>query len=82
MFKEYCVSLGINREFGVPYNPQKNGVVKRKNRTIVEVKKSMMFDQNLDSSFWAEASRVVVYNQNIFPHSHLDNKTPEETSTR
>ena len=29
-------------------------------------------------SFWAEASNTIVYIQNRCPHSHLDNKTPEE----
>lgn len=41
----------------------------------------MIYDQNLDTSFWAEASRTIIYIQNICPHSHLDNKTLEETFT-
>ena len=37
-----------------------------------------MYDQNLDTFFWAEASRAAVYIQNRCPLSHLDNKTLKE----
>lgn len=31
-FKELCISIGIKREYTVPYNPQQNGVVERKKK--------------------------------------------------
>ena len=46
-FKSFCTSIGIKREYTVPYNPQQNGVAERKNRTIVEAAKAMLHDQNL-----------------------------------
>ena len=33
-------------ELTTPYNPQQNEVVERKNRTIMEVVKAMMHDQD------------------------------------
>jgi transposase InsO family protein len=33
-FKEFCDKHGIKREYTIPRNPQKNGVVERKNRSI------------------------------------------------
>lgn len=75
------MSAGIKREFIVAYNPQQNGVAERKTRTIVEAAKAMLLDQNIVTSFWAETSRTDVYIQNRCPHSHLDNKTPEEAFT-
>ena len=38
----------------------------------------MMHDQNLHTSFWAEASNIVVYIQNRCPHAILENVTLEE----
>jgi hypothetical protein len=44
----------------VPYNPQQNGVAERKNRTICEATKAMMFDQDLPNSLWAKATFTTV----------------------
>ena len=35
-FKELCKDSGIKRELTTPYNPQQNGVAKRKNIMIME----------------------------------------------
>jgi hypothetical protein len=61
----------------VPYNPQQNGVVERKNMTICEATKAMMFDQDLPNSLWAETTSTDVYIQNKCPHAILKDKTPE-----
>ena len=82
IFKYFCISVGINRECSVPYNPQQNGIAERKNRSIVESARAMLHDQNLHYSFWAEASNTVVYIQNHCPHSILENTTPKEAFTR
>lgn len=36
-FKQYCEMAGISRQFTVPYSPQQNGVVERRNRTMIEM---------------------------------------------
>jgi transposase InsO family protein len=36
-FNHLCAEEGIKRELTVPYDPQQNGVVERKNRAIVGV---------------------------------------------
>jgi hypothetical protein len=62
----------------VPYNPQQNGVAERKNKTICEAAKAMMFDQDLANSLWAKATSTAVWIQNMFPHAILKEKTPKE----
>ena len=77
-FKTFYSEVGIRRELFTPYNPQQNGVAKRKNRTIMEAVKAMIHDQDLPMHLWAEAAKTPVYMQNISPHRVLGNKTPEE----
>jgi hypothetical protein len=60
-YDDPCRTSGINMELTVPYNPQQNGVAERKNRTICEASKVMMYDQNLSLPLWAEAASTTVY---------------------
>ena len=69
-FKELCRESGIKRE-----NPQQNGVVERKNRTIMEPARAMLHDQDLPMHIWEEVARTAMYVQNLTPHRVLDNKT-------
>jgi transposase InsO family protein len=80
-FVNFCKDVGIKRELTTPYNPQQNGVAERKNRTILEVVKTMIHDQDLPMCLWAEAAMVVVSVQNRLSHSALGLKTPEEMFT-
>jgi transposase InsO family protein len=43
-FNEFFVREGIKREVTVPYNPQQNGVVERKNMAIFGVVRTMLHD--------------------------------------
>jgi transposase InsO family protein len=64
--EDLCKSAGIKRQLTVPYNPQQNGVVKRKNKTICEAAKEMMFDQDLPNSLWEEATSIFrVYSEQV-----------------
>jgi hypothetical protein len=68
----------IRRELTTPYNPQQNGVAKRKNHSIEESVKAMINDQNLSMFLWGEASMTTVYVHNRSPYRILKNMTPEE----
>jgi transposase InsO family protein len=59
-FEDFCKEVGIKRQLIVPYNPQQNGVVERKNKTICEVAKVMMCDQDLPTSLWTKSTRIEV----------------------
>jgi hypothetical protein len=77
-FVNFCRDVGIKRELTTPYNPQQNGVAERKNRTIMEVVKTMIHDEDLPMCLWGEATMVAVYVQNRLSHSALGFKNLEE----
>ncbi|KAL8114645.1 hypothetical protein AgCh_021489 [Apium graveolens] len=54
---EFCKGKGkgIVQEFSAARTPQQNGVVERKNRTLVEAARTMLQDAKLPTSFWEEA---------------------------
>ena len=77
-FMKFCAGEGIKRELTVPYNPQQNGVVERKNKAIVGAARAMLHDQGPPHFLWVEACYIAVYRQNKSPHRALGDKTPEE----
>jgi transposase InsO family protein len=77
-FMDFCAREGIRRELIVPYNPQQNGVAKRKNKAIVGAVRAMLHDQGLPLFLWAEACYTAVYLQNKIPHKAVGSMTPEE----
>ena len=77
-FLNYCKEQGINRQLTIRHTPQQNGVAERKNRTIVEMARSMLKGKELPNSFWAEAVSSVVYILNQSPTKAVRDKTPFE----
>jgi transposase InsO family protein len=80
-FKDLCKEAGIKRELTVSYNPQQNGVVERKNRSIIGSSKAMIHDQEFPMFMWAEACNMVVYVKNRSPHRILGDKTLKQAFT-
>ncbi|KAA3467262.1 Retrovirus-related Pol polyprotein from transposon TNT 1-94 [Gossypium australe] len=66
-FNQFCEEQGIHRELITPYTPQQNGVAERKNRTIVEMARSLLRSKRLPDKFWAESVAVAVYLLNLSP---------------
>jgi transposase InsO family protein len=54
---------GIKHEFSSPYT-QQNGVVERKNRTLLDMARTMLDEYKTLSRFWAEAINIVCYSIN------------------
>ncbi|XP_014751620.1 uncharacterized protein LOC106865632 [Brachypodium distachyon] len=74
----YFADNGVQRHLTAPYSPQQNGVVERRNQTIVAMARSMMKAKNVPAKFWGEAVSTTVYILNrSFTHS-LDGMTPHE----
>nr|GEW75595.1 retrovirus-related Pol polyprotein from transposon TNT 1-94 [Tanacetum cinerariifolium] len=78
---EFCVSKGINREYNNARAPQQNEVAKRKNRTLIEVAKTMLAGSFLPNTFWAEAVSTACYVLNRVLVTKPQNKTPYELLT-
>nr|GEY94048.1 retrovirus-related Pol polyprotein from transposon TNT 1-94 [Tanacetum cinerariifolium] len=55
---------GIDHQTSTARTPEHNGVVKRRNRTLVEVARTMLSASKLPLFFWAEAIATTCYTQN------------------
>nr|GFB75051.1 retrovirus-related Pol polyprotein from transposon TNT 1-94 [Tanacetum cinerariifolium] len=70
--------VGITQQFSAARTPQQNGVVERRNRTLVEAARTMLTFVNLPSFLWAEAIATTCFTQNhSIIHKRFD-KTPYE----
>jgi transposase InsO family protein len=60
--KEYLTEEGIKDEFSSPYTPQQNSVVERKNRTLINMARTMLEEEykTLDQ-FWAKVVNTVCH---------------------
>ena len=58
---ELCDEFGIRHQFSAKYTPQSNGLVERKNRTLIDMARSMLSEYNVSQSFWAEAINTACY---------------------
>nr|GFC58571.1 retrovirus-related Pol polyprotein from transposon TNT 1-94 [Tanacetum cinerariifolium] len=70
--------VGITQQFSVARTPQQNGVVERRNRTLVEAARTMLTFANLSLFLVAEAIETACFTQNrSIIHKRFD-KTPYE----
>ena len=54
-FNKYCEEHEIKRQFSVARTPQQNGVAKRKNRSVMEMARTMLNESKLNDKFWEQA---------------------------
>ena len=77
-FNEFCQTHGIARHLTAPYSPQQNGVVERRNRTLLGMTQSILKHTNLPNYLWGEAVRHATYLINRAATRTLVLKTPYE----
>ena len=77
-FEKNCEYIGFERQLTVGFTPKQNGVAERKNRTIVEMARTMMNEKGLPLTFWAEATYTAIYLLNRCPKKAVEKKTPFE----
>jgi transposase InsO family protein len=66
--EEFLEEEGIKHEFSAPYTPQQNGVVERKNRTLIDMARMMLGEFKRPERFWSEDVNTV---------SHPDFRDPK-----
>lgn len=64
--------------FSAPYSPQQNGVVERRNQTILGMARSLLKAKNMPARYWGEAVTTAVFLLNRAPTKSLANITPYE----
>ncbi|WVZ94452.1 hypothetical protein U9M48_040341 [Paspalum notatum var. saurae] len=71
-FENFCRDLGLEHQFSSPYTPPQNGVVERKNRTLVEMARTMLDEHRTPRRFWVKAMNTACYIANrIFLRAFL-----------
>ncbi|KAJ9544546.1 hypothetical protein OSB04_024253 [Centaurea solstitialis] len=76
VLKGFYNSLGITQTFSAARTPEQNGVVERRNRTLVEAARSMLAQSQLPQYLWAEAVNTACYTQNRSIIHRRFGKTP------
>jgi transposase InsO family protein len=77
-FNSFCINHGIKRQLTTAYTPQQNGVSERKNRTLLNMVRSMLTSRNVPKRFWPEALVWSTHVLNRSPTVSVKNMTPEE----
>ncbi|KAL8103990.1 hypothetical protein AgCh_028276 [Apium graveolens] len=78
IMRAFCEENGILHQFSAARTPQQNGVVERKNRSLIEAARTMLEESKLPTYFWAEAVSTAIvmvleYILTIIPLSSLIN---------
>ena len=76
-FKFYLTQEGIVSQLSAPGTPQQNGVAERRNRTLLDMVRSMLSYSSLPISFWGYALETATYLLNWIPSKSVS-KTPTE----
>ena len=77
-FSKFCEKTGILHNFSTPRNPQQNGVVERKNRSLEELARTMLSESSLPKYFWADVVNTSCYVMNRVQIRPILKKTPYE----
>ncbi|GJW60689.1 retrovirus-related pol polyprotein from transposon TNT 1-94 [Tanacetum coccineum] len=76
--RDYYEHVGISHETSVARTLQQNGVVERRNRTLIEAARTMLIYAKAPLYLWAEAVATACYTQNRSIIRRRHGKTPYE----
>ncbi|GJX74119.1 retrovirus-related pol polyprotein from transposon TNT 1-94 [Tanacetum coccineum] len=84
--REFYENVGISHQTSIARTPQKNGIVERRNQTLVEVARTMLIFSKALLFLWAEAINTACFTQNSSlvrlrynktPYEHMQDKKPD-----
>ncbi|GKD63281.1 retrovirus-related pol polyprotein from transposon TNT 1-94 [Tanacetum coccineum] len=75
---DFYENVGISHQTYVARTPQQNGIVERRNRTLVEAARTMLIFSKAPMFLWAEAINTACYTQNRSLIHLCYNKNPYE----
>ncbi|GJR48280.1 putative ribonuclease H-like domain-containing protein [Tanacetum coccineum] len=67
VMSKYYEGVGIFHQKSVPRTPQQNGVVERRNRTLVEAARTMLIFSKAPMFLWAEAVATALFGALCYP---------------
>ncbi|KAF7826706.1 Retrovirus-related Pol polyprotein from transposon TNT 1-94 [Senna tora] len=79
-FALFLKEHGIEAQYTMPSTPQQNGVAERRNRTLMDMVRSMISHSSLPEFLWGDALRTAAYILNQVPSKSVEN-TPYELFT-
>jgi transposase InsO family protein len=80
--EEYLEKEGIKHELSTPYTPQQNGVVERKNKTLIDMAMTMFGEYKTSDRFWAKAMNIACHTIKWLYLHHLLNSYELITSNK
>jgi transposase InsO family protein len=75
---QYCAERGVEHHLTAPYSSQQNGVVERRNQTMVAMARYLLKTKALLGYFWGEAIATTVHILNRSPTWAVFRKMPYE----
>jgi transposase InsO family protein len=77
-FLDYCAKKGIQRHLTAPYTSEQNGIIERRNQTVMGMARSMFKVMAAPGWLWGEAVVTSVHVLNRCPTKSIEGCTPYE----
>ena len=77
-FKYFCRVNGISRQITTAFTPQQNGVAERRNRTIMNMVRSMLSEKQIPKRFYPEVVNCTMHVLNRSPTLTIKDMIHEE----
>lgn len=77
-FKKLCEDNGIEHQVTTPYTSRHNGLAERRDKTLVDMTRSMLKEKNIPHTFYGEVVATAAYVLNRCPSKKLKELVPLE----